>query len=187
MQRVAVIGTSCSGKTTFATHLASILRVKHIELDTLYWLPNWVPRSTDDFRSLTTEAVSAERWVADGNYGSVRDIVWSRATALIWLNYSFPVVVSRALRRTTRRVIDKQALFSGNRETFRKAFLSRDSILWWVVQTHRRLRKEYPIVFQEPQHQHLHVFVLNTPRETAQLLHHIAMSISFQRNGASAG
>jgi adenylate kinase family enzyme len=187
LQRVAIIGTSCSGKTTFATHLASILQVRHIELDALYWLPNWVSRSTDDFRSLTREATSAERWVADGNYGSVRDIVWSRATALIWLNYSFSLVASRALRRTTKRILTQQELFSGNRETFRKAFLSRDSILWWVVQTHRRRRGEYPLLFQEPQYQHLRVFVMNTPKKAAQFLHRITVSISSQPNDINRG
>ena len=57
MTRVVVIGTSCVGKTTFARSLARVLRFPHIELDTLYWQPNWVPRASDEFRALTVRAL----------------------------------------------------------------------------------------------------------------------------------
>jgi len=41
MNRISVIGTSGSGKTTFANKLAGILRIPHVELDALYWEANW--------------------------------------------------------------------------------------------------------------------------------------------------
>lgn len=37
--RVVIIGTSCSGKTTLAGTLAAALATPHIELDALHWLP----------------------------------------------------------------------------------------------------------------------------------------------------
>ena len=170
LKRVAVIGTSCSGKTTFARSLAQMMQVKHIELDAIYWLSNWTPRSEDEFRTLTQAAIAEEKWLLDGNYSRVRDIVWSQATALIWLNYSFPVVARRALGRTIRRVFDGEVLYSENREIFCKAFLSRDSILLWVLKTYRRHRHEYPRLFQEPQHRHLQIFVLRSPEEADRFL-----------------
>jgi adenylate kinase family enzyme len=39
--RILVVGSSCSGKTTFARALAGILGRPHIELDALHWGPNW--------------------------------------------------------------------------------------------------------------------------------------------------
>jgi len=75
LQRVAVIGTSCSGKTTFARQLSAILSAPHIELDTFYWQPGWVERPAAEFRALVERETSAQRWVADGNYSHVRDIV----------------------------------------------------------------------------------------------------------------
>jgi adenylate kinase family enzyme len=74
-KRTVVIGTSCSGKTRFAGKLAQLLRVQHIELDALNWLPNWTPRPDEEFRSLVKEAVSTNEWVVDGNYSRTRDIV----------------------------------------------------------------------------------------------------------------
>src|SRR5262245_40275576 len=52
LKRVVVVGTSCSGKTTFAKELARKLNKKHVEIDAIYWLPDWTGRPEDDFRRL---------------------------------------------------------------------------------------------------------------------------------------
>jgi adenylate kinase family enzyme len=145
--RVIVIGTSCVGKTTFARALAQIMNFPHVELDALHWQPNWTARPPDEFRALTADALAQDCWIIDGNYGAVRDLVWSRATTVIWLNYSFPVVLWRALTRTIRRVLTQEELFSGNRESLRMAFFSRESILWWVITTFHRRRRQYRRLF----------------------------------------
>ena len=147
MNRVVVIGTSCVGKTIFARSLAEALCCPHVELDALYWQPNWIPRPPDEFQELVAKELSQGCWVTDGNYSVVRDLVWSRATTVIWLNYTFPVVLWRALTRTIRRGLTKEELFSGNRESLRTAFFSRDSILWWVLTTFHRRRKRYRELF----------------------------------------
>ena len=165
LKRTVVIGTSCSGKTTFAQRLAQLIRIRHIELDALNWLPNWTQRLNDEFRILVEEAVSADEWILDGNYSRTRDIVWSRATALIWLDYSFPVVAYRAFQRTRSRVFDRQILYSGNRETFRNAYLSKDSILLWVLKTYHRRRRDYSQLLEEFQSRHLEIHRFRTPEE----------------------
>ncbi len=170
LRRVAVIGTSCSGKTTFAQRLAQAKSVKHIELDSIHWLPNWTPRPHEEFRALVAEAVAADTWVLDGNYSETRDIVWAHATALIWLDYSFPLVVYRALSRTLRRVFSQQLLYSGNRESFRQSFLSKDSILLWVLKTYHRRRREYLRLLPDLQDRPLQVYVLRTSEETERFL-----------------
>lgn len=167
---MVVIGTSCSGKTTLARTLANIWNVPHIELDVLHWQPNWSPRPDEELRQLTQAAVAAEQWVLDGNYSEVRDIVWGRATTLIWLNYPFRVVFGRALSRTVKRVLFREKLYAGNRETFRQTFLSRDSILWWVITTYQRRRREYPTLFKLPEYAYLAVVELRTPAEADRLV-----------------
>jgi adenylate kinase family enzyme len=143
LQRVVVIGTSCAGKTSFAGELAKKLCCPHIELDALHWLPNWVERPENEFRTAVLSVVEPDSWVIDGNYGTVRDLIWPRATTVIWLNYSLPVVLSRAVRRTFRRAATQEALYSGNRESLRRAFFHRDSILLWVITTYHRRRREF--------------------------------------------
>ncbi len=170
LDRVVVIGTSCSGKTTLVRNIARIRGVKHIELDELHWAPDWVERDDEEFRSLVRDAAAHERWASDGNYGQVRDILWGRATTVIWLNYSFPLVLYRCLKRTTRRVLLQEELFSGNRESFRRSFLSRDSIILWVLHTHHRRRHTYPALMADPRYRHIRFITFNSPRQTERFL-----------------
>ena len=170
MTRVVVIGTSCVGKTTFAQALARVLSFPHVELDALYWQPNWIPRPSEEFRALTAQALSQDRWVTDGNYAVVRDLIWSRATTVIWLNYGFPLVLWRALTRTVRRVLTQEELFSANRESLRLAFFSRDSILWWVLTTFHRRRKQYRVLFDRRTSPQLVYVELRNPSEAKHFL-----------------
>jgi adenylate kinase family enzyme len=158
--RIVIVGTSCSGKTMLAKKIAKILGLPHIELDAIYWQPNWDPRPNEEFCALVCQTLTGDRWVVDGNYSVARNIVWGRATTLIWLNYSFPTVFSRALRRTLRRAWDKEILFSGNRESFKTSFLSTDSILLWVLKTYGKQRKANPRIFEEDRFLHLDIFEL---------------------------
>lgn len=52
-RRIAVVGASGSGKTTFARRLAERLGIPHIELDAIHWGPDWTPARDDDFRART--------------------------------------------------------------------------------------------------------------------------------------
>jgi adenylate kinase family enzyme len=169
MRRVNVIGSSGAGKTTFAAALARALGVPHVELDALHWEPNWVEVSDEVFRGRVDAATAADGWVVDGNYGVARDLVWPRADAVVWLDYSFPLVLWRSLRRTLRRAIVGEPCCNGNRESLRRAF-SRDSILLWVVQTHGRRRREFRATLPRWIEEGKRVVVLRTPGEAGRWL-----------------
>ena len=175
-QRVAVVGTSCVGKTTFARKLSTCLDAFHIELDALFWQPEWVERSVLEFRIIVEQKTSLERWVADGNYSSVQDIVWGRATDIIWLNYSFPLIFYRALTRTVRRILTREELFSGNRESLRQSFFSRDSILFWVIKTFRRNRLKYASLKRSDECRHLKFREFRRPSEASAFLSQRALN-----------
>ncbi len=170
LARVVVMGNSCSGKTTLARQLSLALGAPHVELDAINWKPNWEARPAQEFRQLVSEAVAGERWVVDGNYSVSRDIVWGRATAIVWLNYSFRVVLWRALYRTTRRAISREEMWSGNRETIRQAFFSRDSIILWAVAGYRRRRRKYRKILNDRAFSHLRVIELRKPTEAEALV-----------------
>lgn len=170
MQRIAVVGTTGSGKTTLAKRMAGALGVAHVELDALHWGPNWTEAPTPAFRRDVAQALAGDRWVVDGNYSAVRDIVWSRADTVVWLDYSVGTVLSRLLVRTLRRSLGFETLWNGNRERFWLQFASRDSIIVWMFTTHWKKRATYVALLAEPRHAHLQWVRLRSPAATAAWL-----------------
>ena len=169
--RIAVVGSTGSGKSALAAELASRLGVPHVELDVLFWEPDWVTAPTEVFRQRVAAAVEGGGWVADGNYTSrARDLVWARAQTIVWLDYPFAVTGWRLLRRTVGRVARREELWSGNRESLRKSFASRDSILLWFLQNFRRVRRQYGAVLHDPAYAHLTFVRLPSPRAAERWL-----------------
>lgn len=170
MRRVSVVGTSCSGKTTTARRIASRYGIPHIELDSIFWQPNWTPLALDQYRATVETAAAGEEWVIDGNYSRVRDLVWDRATEVVWMNPPLATVLWRVISRTARRVVTGEELFAGNRETFRRAVLSRESLIWWVIRTHRRRTRALRESLESERYSHLRYHELRRPRDAALLL-----------------
>lgn len=168
--RVVVVGCTGSGKTTVARTLARMLEAPHVELDSLNWEPNWTAAATDVFRQRTRDALTGDSWVVDGNYSALRDLIWPRASLLVWLNLPYRVVSWRLLWRTLRRVFTKEELWNGNREEFRTQFLSRDSLFRWQLDSFGRIRRNMPESIAQPEHAHLEVVVLRSAREVREWL-----------------
>ena len=142
--RIAVVGTSGSGKTTVARRLAEHHGAPHVELDALHWGPNWSEPTAEEFRARVDEATSVPGWVADGSYhGKLGDSLLERADFIIWLDLPFRTVARRIWVITLRRIRGREELWAGNRETWRDAFFSRDSLFVWIVTTHRARRRRY--------------------------------------------
>ena len=165
-QRISIVGTAGSGKTTLARQVSQRLQIPHIELDQLHWEPNWIEASTQVFSDRVSEALKGDRWVVDGNYSKIRDIVWSQADTVVFLDYPFWLVIGRLLRRTLRRSLKQEELWNGNRESIYKSFFSKDSILIWMLKTYSTNRKKYPVLLQQPEYKHLSFIHLQSPQLT---------------------
>ena len=139
-RRIVVYGPAGSGKTTVAAGIAYSIGVPHIELDAIFWLPDWTPKPWEQFREDVSLVLgdSPDGWVCDGNYSHVRDIVLPLADTVVWLRLPFPVVFWQLLRRTVSRSIKREMLWGNNYESLRLAFFSRDSLLIYVIRTWRR-------------------------------------------------
>ena len=175
MRRIVIIGTTGSGKSTLAGALARRIGAAVIEPDALHWTTNWQGVPDEVFRGRVDEATRAECWVFGGNYGKARDLVWARADTLVWLDYAFPLVLWRLFRRTVARAASQEDLWNtGNRETWRTQFLSRDSLFIWAVKTHWRYRRSIAQALIQPEYAHLTLFRFTSPRQTARWLETVA-------------
>jgi len=170
MRRIIVIGTSGSGKTTLSRQLSQQLGIPHIELDALYWDKNWTAAAPIVFQERIAQALSGDAWVVDGNYSSIRNIIWSCADTIVWLDYSLWTIMRQLLGRTFRRILTQEELWNGNHEPVRTIFFSKNSILLWALQTYPRHRREYPLLFSKPEYTHLQVVHLRSPQATRDWL-----------------
>ena len=107
--RVIVIGTSCAGKSTAGRLLAESLNEPWTDLDELWWNPNWIETPIDEFRERIHEIGRQDAWVVSGSQVNSRDILWPKATHIVWLDYSFPIVFWRSIRRSVQRVWTKES------------------------------------------------------------------------------
>jgi adenylate kinase family enzyme len=164
-KRIAVVGTTGSGKTTIASALASLYDLPHVELDALHWGPNWQEPPLEVFRQRVSQALAGDAWVTDGNYLKVRDVVWGRADTLIWLDYSLPVIYWRLICRTLERVVGRKTLWNGNHETLRDVFFTRDSLFYYAIPSQRRQRRHYPQILMQSEYSHLNVIHARSPGE----------------------
>ncbi len=159
MRRVSVVGSTGSGKTTFAKALAAKLGVPYVELDALYWQAGWREASLEEFRASVTSAIAGDAWVVDGNYWSRIDgLVWTRADAVVWLDPPFAIRFARLLWRTLRRSWTRVELWNGNRESLREAFLSRDSLLLFALRTAPGTRRRGEARLALPEFAHLRAY-----------------------------
>ena len=167
-----MVGSTGSGKTTFAGELARVLRVPHVELDALNWGPNWTMVDEGLFRQRVDAATSADGWVVDGNYGGrgAREIVWARADTVIWLDPPLPLILVRLWRRSVGRIRSGYVLWGGNRETFRNTFLSRESLFVWALKTHRSRRRNFQHQLASPAYAHVQVHRFTRPADAERWL-----------------
>ena len=146
MRRVVVIGTTGSGKSTLAERLSEQTGLRVVELDALFWGRDWQGAPVELFRHRVERETRDDGWIVVGNYSQVRDLVWRPADTLIWLDLPLSLVMWRLVRRTVRRVTTREELWgTGNRETWRNSFFSRQSILLWALRTHRRNREKFTL------------------------------------------
>ncbi len=115
-------------------------------------------------RAQVQQLTDQEHWVCDGNYSQLRNILWQRADTVIWLNYPFPTVFWRLMRRTLQRSFGKVELWNGNRESWQTSFFLSDSILLWLLQSYPRHLSEYPQLLKHPQYMHLKLFRFRRPQ-----------------------
>jgi adenylate kinase family enzyme len=167
-KRIVVTGVTSSGKSTLAEKLAKRFGHQFIDLDALHWEPNWQGAPLEVFRERVEKATRAEKWIVAGNYHVVRDLIWPRAEAVIWLDYPFLTVLWQLTHRTLLRWWNQELLWGTNRESLLQhlKLWSQDSLFHWLFKTYWRRKRETPALLLQPEHQHLKLIRFKHPNET---------------------
>jgi adenylate kinase family enzyme len=172
VRRISVVGNSGSGKSRLARELAGILAIPHIELDGIFHQLGWVPLPAEEFTSRVAAIVAGDGWVIDGNYSTVRPLVWERADTVIWLDFPRHTVMRQLILRTLRRNISRAELWNGNKERWRN-FFSLDpleSVIAWSWHKHADYRQQYSAAAQDPANAPLTFIHITSRTGTRQLI-----------------
>ncbi len=142
LRRIWVVGSCGSGKTTTARRIAEILELSAVHIDDYIWLPEWTLRERGEMLDMIEQRLAGDEWVMEGNLGRDARRLWGivdRAELVVWLDLPFSVTSRRIAKRSFLRALLRRPCCNGNYETFRHAFLSRNSMLLYAWRT-RRLR-----------------------------------------------
>lgn len=174
-QRINIIGCSGSGKSTFGKKLSAILNIPYIEIDEIFWGPNWHRPEREEFHAKLENKISGDSWILDGNYSKTVDIKWKNVQTVIWIDYSFFRVMSQTFKRAISRMISKQELWpgTGNIETFRNAFFSKDSIILWSLTQFHKVKRKYRRIMKDQNYSHINFIRLKSPKISDKLLEKI--------------
>ncbi len=161
--RILVYGVTGSGKSTLARQIAQRCGLPGYVVDDLTWQPGWVQLPPDVQRARFAAICAEDEWVLDSAYSSWRDVVLDRADLIVGLDYPRWLSLTRLIRRSVLRILDRRLVCNGNVETVRGLF-SADSIVRWHFRSfagkRARLREWAAGGIDVP------VVLLSSPRQT---------------------
>jgi hypothetical protein len=76
----------------------------------------------------------------------------------------------RVLKRTISRILTREELWSGNKETFFRSFLAKDSIVAWAWKTYGKRKEQYTLMMKEKPYNIREYKVFKNPREAREFL-----------------
>ncbi|HLF04847.1 MAG TPA: hypothetical protein VI855_06495 [Dehalococcoidia bacterium] len=172
MSRIVVVGSISAGKTTFSRRLAQTFGVPHVEWDGLRFARPEALADSQLFSPIVREAITPERWVFDGLYTrnwQIMEMVAGRATMVIWLNYAYPLVLWRVVKRSVSVGLQKPTL-RGKASGLLDRFFSRQSRPLRVTRTFQQRRKYIHTVLDAPVARHLKIIEFRKPEEAEEFL-----------------
>ncbi len=167
-RRIVVVGSSNSGKSTLAERLARKLDAAFIELDALFWEPNWTESDPGVFRDRVRQATRAESWVMAGNYSKQVDLSWPLADTIVWLDLPLWTVLVRCIRRSWGRYRSQELLWGTNRERFWEHMMfwsPEKSLITYTIRHHRSRRSRFETAMHDPRWSHVSFVRLRTVDE----------------------
>lgn len=102
MERISIIGSGGSGKSTLSKQLEKRLGLPIYHLDSLFWKPGWVETEHDEWRAIQESICLKSKWIMDGNYGGTLDVRLKYSDTVIFLDINRFTCLFRAIQRSIK-------------------------------------------------------------------------------------
>ena len=129
-RRICIYGRG--GKASLSRALGDLTGLPVIELDAVFWLPNWIERDSDEMLELVRGRIegSSDGWIIDGNYSKIRPHILPMADTVIWLNLPTWSVTLRIIKRTIFNLLRRRRICGDNYESIFNA-IAPSSVIWF--------------------------------------------------------
>ena len=102
MQRVLVVGSGGSGKSTLSKRLGNVLGLPVVHLDSLYWSPGWIEPDKSEWAETVRKIIAQTAWILDGNYSGTLVERIEACDTVVFLDVSRFVCLWRVLKRLAK-------------------------------------------------------------------------------------
>ncbi|MBD5559533.1 MAG: adenylate kinase [Clostridia bacterium] len=103
VERVLIVGSPGSGKSTFARRLAQITHLPLVYLDMLYWKADGTTETAEVFDARLRAVLAKPRWIMDGNYMRTLKVRLSACDTVFAFDVPPEICLEGALARIGRK------------------------------------------------------------------------------------
>lgn len=105
--RIYITGASCAGVTTLGQNIATLLGVRHVDVDDFFWMPTNPPYTTkrppSERVSLIQQKFGDEDWVLSGSCVGWGDALITHVDLIVFVVTPTPVRLERLAAREKER------------------------------------------------------------------------------------
>ena len=134
-QRIIVIGSPGSGKSTFCRKLRDVTNLPLYYLDSIWHKPDKTNISVEEFDKKLNDILSTDKWIIDGNYQRTLEVRLKECDTVFLLDYPLDVCLCGAESRIGTKREDLPWVETEFDEEFRQ----------WIV---NYPIKELPAIYQ---------------------------------------
>ena len=117
-KRVAVIGCSGGGKSTFSRALRDRVGLPLYHLDAIYWKADRTTLPKEEFCAIQRQIIEKDEWIIDGNYGSTIEWRIAACDILFFLDYPAEVCLAGVRARRGQKRSDMPWVEEGDDDEF---------------------------------------------------------------------
>ena len=156
-KKIYILGTVGSGKSTLAKELAKKLKIKHYDLDDIFWVRKFnKKRKEKDRQKKFKHLCDKKEWIIEGVYSTSIDYGIKKANLVVLLKISKKTLLWRITKRSFKREKQKKLGKLGYKQGFKnylgllkatKNYYKKDFDRGYIK--HRELTEKYSSKFIE--------------------------------------